>query len=156
MSVAESIAAAAEARARQARAEPEAPRPGDTYVQSFARGLGVIRSFSASAPQQTLSEVAQRTGLTRAGAREAGALRDFAECLLRRAGAERADDAEAARERLHIGVAGPRRFGLGPRLAGARFGGGGDGFGNGHARSLSPAACRAAAQTLVRPSGRLS
>src|SRR5438045_9553384 len=50
-------------------APPEAPRPGDTYVQSFARGLGVIRSFSASAPQQTLSEVAQRTGLTRAGAR---------------------------------------------------------------------------------------
>jgi len=47
----------------------EAPRPGDTYVQSFARGLQVIRSFSAQAPQQTLSEVAQRTGLTRAGAR---------------------------------------------------------------------------------------
>jgi len=45
------------------------PRPGDAYVQSFARGLQVIRSFSASAPQQTLSEVAQRTGLTRAGAR---------------------------------------------------------------------------------------
>jgi IclR family pca regulon transcriptional regulator len=45
------------------------PRPGDTYVQSFARGLQVIRSFSAKAPQQTLSEVAQRTGLTRAGAR---------------------------------------------------------------------------------------
>src|SRR6267143_6862779 len=45
------------------------PRPGDTYVQSFARGLQVIRSFSAHAPQQTLSEVAQRTGLTRAGAR---------------------------------------------------------------------------------------
>jgi IclR family pca regulon transcriptional regulator len=45
------------------------PRPGDTYVQSFARGLSVIRSFSADAPSQTLSEVAQRTGLTRAGAR---------------------------------------------------------------------------------------
>ncbi|MBX3605053.1 MAG: IclR family transcriptional regulator [Piscinibacter sp.] len=45
------------------------PRPGDAYVQSFARGLAVIRSFSARAPQQTLSEVAQRTGLTRAGAR---------------------------------------------------------------------------------------
>lgn len=45
------------------------PRPGDTYVQSFARGLQVIRSFSAAAPQQTLSEVAQRAGLTRAGAR---------------------------------------------------------------------------------------
>ncbi len=47
----------------------EAPRPGDSYVQSFARGLAVIRSFDARAPQQTLSEVAQRTGLTRAGAR---------------------------------------------------------------------------------------
>ena len=45
------------------------PKPGDSYVQSFARGLEVIRSFSASAPQQTLSEVAAHTGLTRAGAR---------------------------------------------------------------------------------------
>ncbi|KAF1021964.1 MAG: Pca regulon regulatory protein [Paracidovorax wautersii] len=45
------------------------PAPGDSYVQSFARGLAVIRSFSAEAPQQTLSEVAQRAGLTRAGAR---------------------------------------------------------------------------------------
>lgn len=45
------------------------PRPGDTYVQSFARGLQVVRSFSAQAPQQTLSEVAQRAGITRAGAR---------------------------------------------------------------------------------------
>jgi len=45
------------------------PTPGDSYVQSFARGLAVIRSFSAEAPQQTLSEVAARTGLTRAGAR---------------------------------------------------------------------------------------
>jgi IclR family pca regulon transcriptional regulator len=46
-----------------------APQPGDSYVQSFARGLEVIRSFSAQAPEQTLSEVATRTGLTRAGAR---------------------------------------------------------------------------------------
>ena len=38
-------------------------------MQSFARGLGVIRSFSSSAPSQTLSEVARRAGLTRAGAR---------------------------------------------------------------------------------------
>jgi IclR family pca regulon transcriptional regulator len=45
------------------------PAPGDTYVQSFARGLAVIRSFSAEAPAQTLSEVAQHAGLTRAGAR---------------------------------------------------------------------------------------
>jgi IclR family pca regulon transcriptional regulator len=48
---------------------PATPRPGDAYVQSFARGLEVIRSFSAEAPQQTLSEVAARAGLTRAGAR---------------------------------------------------------------------------------------
>ena len=46
-----------------------APRPGDGYVQSFARGLEVIRSFSAEAPRQTLTEVATRSGLTRAGAR---------------------------------------------------------------------------------------
>lgn len=46
-----------------------APAPGDSYVQSFARGLQVIRSFSAAAPRQTLSEVAAATGLTRAGAR---------------------------------------------------------------------------------------
>jgi IclR family transcriptional regulator, pca regulon regulatory protein len=45
------------------------PKPGDGYVQSFARGLQVIRSFSASAPSQTLSEVASRAGLSRAGAR---------------------------------------------------------------------------------------
>ncbi len=50
-------------------AEAEPPRPGDSYVQSFARGLDVIRSFSAAAPQQTLTDVAGRTGLTRAGAR---------------------------------------------------------------------------------------
>src|SRR5688572_7570239 len=53
-----------------ASAQPaERPKPGDTYVQSFARGLAVIRSFSAEAPTQSLSEVAVRTGLTRAGAR---------------------------------------------------------------------------------------
>jgi IclR family pca regulon transcriptional regulator len=45
------------------------PVPGDSYVQSFARGLQVIRSFSAQAPQQTLTEVAARSGLSRAGAR---------------------------------------------------------------------------------------
>src|SRR6478752_7432706 len=55
------------AAARQAPAAEM--RPGDTYVQSFARGLEVIRSFSARAPRQTLSEVAAASGLTRAGAR---------------------------------------------------------------------------------------
>ena len=44
-------------------------QPSDSYVQSFARGLAVIRSFGAGAPSQTLSEVATRTGLTRAAAR---------------------------------------------------------------------------------------
>lgn len=39
------------------------------FVQSFAKGLMVIRTFSAQTSQQTLSEVAARTGLTRAGAR---------------------------------------------------------------------------------------
>ena len=41
-------------------ATEETPRPGDSYVQSFARGLAVLRSFGAQAPQQTLSEVAER------------------------------------------------------------------------------------------------
>jgi IclR family pca regulon transcriptional regulator len=44
-------------------------KPGDSYVQSFARGLTVIRAFGTDAPRMTLSEVATRTGLTRAGAR---------------------------------------------------------------------------------------
>jgi IclR family pca regulon transcriptional regulator len=46
-----------------------APAPGDAYVQSFARGIAVMRSFGAQYPRQTMSQVAQRTGLTRAGAR---------------------------------------------------------------------------------------
>jgi len=51
--------------------EPPAgpPAPGDGYVQSFARGLAVLRSFGARSSAQTLSEAAERTGLTRAGAR---------------------------------------------------------------------------------------
>jgi IclR family pca regulon transcriptional regulator len=48
---------------------PPALKPGDSYVQSFARGLAVIRAFNADAPRQTLTEVAKRCGLTRAGAR---------------------------------------------------------------------------------------
>jgi len=49
--------------------EPVTPRPSDRHVQSFARGLQVIRSFDAAHPSQNLSEVAAQTGLTRAGAR---------------------------------------------------------------------------------------
>jgi len=50
-------------------AAPAAPRPGDAYVQSFARGLAVLRSFGPDAPAQTLSGAAARSGMTRAGAR---------------------------------------------------------------------------------------
>jgi IclR family transcriptional regulator, pca regulon regulatory protein len=39
------------------------------FVQSLERGLAVIRSFDAEHPHLTLSEVAARTGLTRATAR---------------------------------------------------------------------------------------
>jgi len=46
-----------------------APQASDQYVQSLARGLAVIRAFDAANPLMTLSEVAARTGLTRATAR---------------------------------------------------------------------------------------
>jgi IclR family pca regulon transcriptional regulator len=39
------------------------------FVQSLERGLTVIRAFDADHPEMTLSEVANRTGLTRAAAR---------------------------------------------------------------------------------------
>lgn len=40
-----------------------------SYVRSFARGLSVIRSFSANSPLQNASQVAKMAGLDRAGAR---------------------------------------------------------------------------------------
>jgi IclR family pca regulon transcriptional regulator len=48
---------------------PSTERASDGFVQSFARGLSVIRAFDATRPTQTLSEVSTATGLTRAGAR---------------------------------------------------------------------------------------
>jgi IclR family pca regulon transcriptional regulator len=39
------------------------------FVQSLERGLSVITTFSRDTPTQTLSEIAERTGLTRAAAR---------------------------------------------------------------------------------------
>ncbi|MBF8193287.1 helix-turn-helix domain-containing protein [Nonomuraea sp. K274] len=39
------------------------------HVQSLARGLTVIRAFSATEPELTLSQVARATGLSRAAAR---------------------------------------------------------------------------------------
>lgn len=41
----------------------------DDFIQSLERGLSVINSFSRETPSQTLSEVAERTGLTRATSR---------------------------------------------------------------------------------------
>jgi IclR family pca regulon transcriptional regulator len=43
------------------------PRP--EYVQSLARGIEVVRALDADNPRLTLSDVAKRTGLTRATAR---------------------------------------------------------------------------------------
>ncbi len=56
----------------QAGAGPAAPGSGGRrtdFVQSLDRGLAVIRCFSSEHPSLTLSEVAERTGLTRAAAR---------------------------------------------------------------------------------------
>jgi IclR family pca regulon transcriptional regulator len=63
MSTSRSVGAAAAAQ------QPAAPKPSSEYVQSFARGLAVIRAFGPGAKTMTLTEVAQKTGLTRAGAR---------------------------------------------------------------------------------------
>lgn len=60
---------------RDRRTEPvgradEAAEGRDTdFVQSLERGLAVLTAFGATSPAMTLSEVARRTGLTRATAR---------------------------------------------------------------------------------------
>lgn len=48
---------------------PEPPVASDQFVQSLARGLSVITAFDEHHPEMTLSEVAARTGLSRATAR---------------------------------------------------------------------------------------
>lgn len=47
----------------------QTPIPSGQYVQSLARGLSVIRAFDSDNPEMTLSDVARKTGLTRATAR---------------------------------------------------------------------------------------
>ena len=42
---------------------------GSDYLQSLERGLSVITAFSAQTPLATISEIATRTGLSRAAAR---------------------------------------------------------------------------------------
>ena len=44
-------------------------RESDSYVQSLARGLSVICAFGPGHAAMTLSDVAERAGITRAGAR---------------------------------------------------------------------------------------
>ncbi len=44
-------------------------RRADSYVESFAKGLAVIRSFGPHSKRMTLSEVSVRSGMTRAAAR---------------------------------------------------------------------------------------
>jgi IclR family pca regulon transcriptional regulator len=62
-------------RSLSERQRDEAPVPvppteaSGEFVQSLARGLGVIRAFDAQHPQLSLSDVARRTDLTRAAAR---------------------------------------------------------------------------------------
>lgn len=46
-----------------------APDPSGQYVQSLARGLSVFRAFDGDHPEMTLSDLARRTGLTRATSR---------------------------------------------------------------------------------------
>ena len=47
----------------------DAPRPSNTFAQSFARGLAVITAFDEGSRALTLTEVAAQTGVTRATAR---------------------------------------------------------------------------------------
>ena len=47
----------------------ESPTTPKAFIRAFARGLLVIRSFDAQTPTQTISGVAAKTGLDRAGAR---------------------------------------------------------------------------------------
>lgn len=49
--------------------EDEAEETGRDLVQSLSRGLAVIRAFGAESPRMTLTQVAERTGLSRAAAR---------------------------------------------------------------------------------------
>ncbi len=44
-------------------------KSSDQFVQSFARGLAVIRSFGPNFTEMTITEIAARTNLSRAGAR---------------------------------------------------------------------------------------
>lgn len=57
------------ARDRKAAAPAAAKRESRHFIGAFAKGLAVMRAFGDGASLLSLSEVAERTGLTRAGAR---------------------------------------------------------------------------------------
>ena len=44
-------------------------KPGDSFVEAFAKGLAVITAFNAGGRSLSIAEVAERTDVTRAGAR---------------------------------------------------------------------------------------
>jgi IclR family pca regulon transcriptional regulator len=50
-------------------AEDTVPGRPREFIQSLERGLAIIRAFGPQAPEQTVSELAAKTGLTRATAR---------------------------------------------------------------------------------------
>jgi len=50
-------------------AEDTVPGRPREFIQSLERGLAIIRAFGPDAPEQTVSELAAKTGLTRATAR---------------------------------------------------------------------------------------
>ncbi|MGA2025661.1 MAG: IclR family transcriptional regulator C-terminal domain-containing protein [Syntrophobacteraceae bacterium] len=70
------------------------PKSSDQFVQSFARGLSVIRCFGPNAREMTITKIAELTNLSRAGARRIL-------CTLHNLGYVRADG---------------RRFSLTPRI----------------------------------------
>lgn len=61
--------AAAKPRTDMAVGRDAAREPSGQYVQSLARGLSVIRAFDTDHSEMTLSDIARRTGLTRATSR---------------------------------------------------------------------------------------
>jgi IclR family pca regulon transcriptional regulator len=61
--------AAAQPSSDKAAGRDAAHEPSGQYVQSLARGLSVIRAFDTDHCEMTLSDIARRTGLTRATSR---------------------------------------------------------------------------------------
>lgn len=63
------MAAARQKQQTTARRAGARAQPSFAFVQSLERGLGVITSFDEAHPEQTVADVARRTGLDRSAAR---------------------------------------------------------------------------------------